>query len=179
MKITLLFTLIFLAILPVHVLAEETYADVSIHDVPHWTMQKKQTFAGTTPSRAWIFAKNDEEIMLSVIVTDGIQNGLKDQNYGKLAKIYLDSLIVGWGGKHTGPESGSAALFCGGEPGYKAQGIFGDRRFDYYCCLKISKDRTRIAAAVTWGTSKLLDESAARRLMPFIEAVQLPIQNTD
>ncbi|MBQ9396492.1 MAG: hypothetical protein IJU23_13390 [Proteobacteria bacterium] len=179
MKYTALFILLFLFTLPTQGFAEETYADVSIPAVPHWTMQKKQTYTGTTPSRTWLFTKNDEEVMVGVLVTEGIVGGLKGQNYGNLAKVYLDALIAGWGGKRNGPEAGSTALFCGGEPGYKTEGIFGERRFDYYCCLKVSKDRSRIAVAVTWGNSGLPEETAARRLMPFIESIQFPLPETE
>ena len=179
MKNTALFILLFLLILPTQVYAEETYADVSIPNIPHWTMTKKQTYTGTTPSRTWIFEKNDEEVMLAVLVTEGISGGLKAQNYGNLAKIYLTEIIAGWGGKSNGPETGSTALFCGGEPGYKAEAIFGEKHFDYYCCLKVSKDRSRIATAVTWGPSGLLEETAARRLMPFIESTRFPAPETE
>lgn len=150
--------------------AQESYADMTVQNIPSWTLTQMQTFAGNVPSRVWLFEKNSEEVAVAALATEGIENGLKDQNHSKLVKIYLDALIVGWNGKSEGPETGTNAAFCGGESGYKTLASFGNRQFDYYACMMMNKERTGIIMITTWAPHDTAEEIIARRLMTFVQA---------
>ena len=159
--------------LPAVAVAEEMYADVTIPNLPHWNLTLMQTFNGSVPSRAWIYEKNDAEVFISVMVTEGIRGGLEGQDMKKLAKLYMDSFVGGWGGRLTGPESGTLATFCGGENGYKGQAQFGEKQYDYYGCLRTAPDLSRTVAFVTWVAPGIPESVVASRLLTFIEGVQI------
>ena len=154
--------------------AQEQYASVNITTPPHWSMREMQTFSGSVPSRAWIYAKGDEEVVVSAMVTEGIVTGLEGQSVSMLAKLYTEALVVGWGGKSKGePDGSNQAIFCGGEAGYKLEATFGDKKFDYYGCLMLRKDNFRATAVVTWVPAGAPEETASRRLMTFVQAIDM------
>ena len=153
--------------------AQESYASVTITTPPHWMMREMQSFSGTVPSRAWIYAKGDEEVAISAMVTEGIATGLEGQSTTLLAKLYTEALVVGWGGKGEGEPDGIMAPFCAGEAGYKFTATFGDKQFDYYGCFILRDDNFRAATIVTWVPAGTPEMTAARRLMTFVEATQL------
>ena len=167
-------------LLPVSAFAKETYADVEITTPPNWDMSLMQTFSGSVPSRAWLFSRGEEEVMVSVLVTEGIAGGLDGQNNITLARLYLEALIGGWGGSRPVSDANEAkadaeavggALFCAGEAGAKVPATFGEKKFDYYNCLMINPEKTRIAMIATWVPDGTLEQIAARRLMTFVQAV--------
>ena len=174
MKLSPFLALLFVLVFSMSAQAGESYAGVEISDVPNWSLQQMQTFSGTVPSRAWIFGKNDEEVAVSAMVTEGIENGLKDQDLNVMAKTYVDALVTGWGGEPKGDALSVKSAFCGGEFGYKAEAKFGDRVFDYYGCLLMNPERSRIITVVTWGAHDIPEEIVARRLMTFIQASSFP-----
>lgn len=159
--------------------AQERYAGVTL--APQgWQMREMQTFSGSVPSRAWVFGRGDEEAVVSVLVTEGITGGLKDQDYGKLAKLYLDALIGGWGGKADAEKKGDAhAPFCGDAPGYQTTGTFGTIQQSYFACLRIREDLQRIVTVVTWLK---MDESvsvAAQRLQQIQNDIDMTLSTSE
>ena len=154
--------------------AQENYASVVVTTPPHWSMREMQTFSGSVPSRAWIYAKGNEEVVVSAMVTEGIINGLEGQSTTILAKLYTEALVVGWGGKANGePDGIIQAPFCGGEAGYKLEATFGDQKFDYYGCFMLREDYYRATTVVTWVPVGTPEEVAARRLMTFVQATDM------
>ncbi|MBQ9816661.1 MAG: hypothetical protein IJM59_04225 [Proteobacteria bacterium] len=173
MKYLLLTILTAALLIPGTVCAQESYADVRITTPPHWSMQEMQTFSGTVPSRAWVYAKGDEEVTVSILVTEGILHGLEGQDPTTLVKLYTEAFAVGWGAKIKGEPEGTKAAFCGGEAGYKLEAAFGEKTFEYYGCLMLQKDHSRVATAVTWVPQGTSEQIPAKRLMTFIEAIRL------
>ncbi|MBO4351751.1 MAG: hypothetical protein J6A01_12530 [Proteobacteria bacterium] len=154
--------------------AQEHYASVNITTPPHWTMREMQTFSGSVPSRAWIYAKGEEEVVVSAMVTEGIITGLEGQSTSTLAKIYTEALVVGWGGKSNGePDGIKQASFCAGEAGYKLEATFGEQKFDYYGCFMLRRDFFRATTVVTWVPAGTPEEIASRRLMTFVQATDM------
>lgn len=174
-RLCLLIALLFL--MPCEALAQESYADVEIMIPPHWDMSQMQTFSGAAPSRAWLFSKGEEEVMVAALVTEGIMGGLAGQDNTALAKLYLEGVIRGWGGTRPEPKEGQegagnpGAAFCAGEAGYKLPAVFGEKAFDYYCCFMVNPEKTRIATITTWVPAGTEEQIAARRLMTFVQAV--------
>ncbi len=160
---------------PLSASAEENYAGVTVAEVQNWTLGQMQTFSGTVPSRVWVFEKKGEEVAVSVLSTGGIENALRDQKLTSLVKIYTDALVTGWGGKSNGNDTGLNAAFCGGEAGYHSEASFGDRKFDYYGCMLMSRDRTRVVSVVTWADSGTSEEVIARRLLTYIQAISFDV----
>ena len=132
-----------------------------------------QTFAGTVPSRAWVYGRDDAEVLVSVMVTEGIADGMKGQDIRTLAKLYTESVATGWGGKVQGSSNGWVAPFCGGEIGYKAEVSFGETVYDYYGCMMVLQDSFRVATFVTWVAHGTPEMVVSRRLLTFIEALSL------
>ncbi|MBQ9241826.1 MAG: hypothetical protein IJ165_01125 [Proteobacteria bacterium] len=174
--------LFLLWLLPSHAFAGESYADVEIMSPPRWDMGQMQTFSGTVPSRAWLFSRGEEEVMVAVLVTEGIVGGLEGQNYSTLARLYAEAVIGGWGGvrpigkpdgeKAVGAEMpAGGAVFCAGEHGAKVPASFGEKKFEYYTCMLVHPDKTRIVAVTTWVPEGTEEQIAARRLMTFVQAV--------
>ena len=153
--------------------AQERYAGVSLSP-QGWQMREMQTFSGSVPSRAWFFGRGDEEVVVSVMVTEGITGGLKDRDYGKLAKLYLDALIGGWGGNADTEKTGDAhAPFCGDAPGYQTTGTFGALQQSYYVCLRIREDLQRIVTVVTWLKKDESVSVAAQRLQQILNNIDM------
>lgn len=155
--------------------AQERYASVTLSP-QGWQMREMQTFSGSVPSRAWVFGRGDEEVVVSVLVTEGIAGGLKDQDYGKLAKLYLDALIGGWGGKADAEKTGeSHAPFCGDVPGYQTTGTFGTIQQSYFACLRMREDLQRIVTIVTWLKKDEPVSVAAQRLQQIQNGIDMPL----
>ena len=153
--------------------SEESYADVVIHSMANWDMTQMQTFSGSVPSRAWVFTKEDAEVFVSVMVTEGVRQALEGQSRAALAKLYLENFVGGWGGRLHGELDGiSMAAFCGGEAGYKGEATFGDSKYEYYGCLRMNKERSRTVSVVTWVAPGTPESVAASRLITYIEATQ-------
>lgn len=169
----LVFLFSFLFIYPSISYAQERYADIEIKTPPHWSVRQMQTFAGAVPSRAWVYGRDAEEVMVSVMVTEGVINGLKGQNIRTLVKLYTEAVATGWGGKVSGAKEGWLAPFCGGEAGYKAEVSFGGTVYDYYGCLMMLQDSFRIASFVTWAPKGTPEPVISRRLLTMIEAVSI------
>jgi hypothetical protein len=163
----------FLVLFPTVCLSQESYADIEIKTPPHWLVRQMQTFAGSVPSRAWVYGRGDEEVMVSVMVTEGIVDGLKGQDIRAIVKLYTEAVATGWGGKVKGEEKGWMAPFCGGEAGYKAEVTFGEVVYDYYGCLMKLKDSFRVVSFVTWAPKGTSEPVISRRLLTLIEAISM------
>lgn len=181
---------VLILLLPAAAQSQEFWSDVSLMTPPHWNLRAMQHFSGSVPSKAWLFShsgKNgentDEEVIVSVLITEGIEHGLEGQDVSNLAKLYIDALVIGWGGKIANapaaktPEAAAtgtpylAATFCAGEAGYKLTATFGDKEFDYYGCMLQKRDRMRMVSVATWVPTGTAEEDVAHRLMTFVQAV--------
>ena len=150
----------------VGVAAAETlsYASVRVELPDGWRVHNEMTFSGAVPSQAWVVSgPGGGEILVAALVTEGVADGLAVQAETLLAKVYVESVIVGWGGKAEGDSEGGRFEFCDGEPGYHAVVWFGAAVFHYYGCLRLSPERGRGLAVLTWGQEEG-EEVAGRRL---------------
>ena len=156
--------------------AEERYADVEIGAPAGWQMSQMQTFSGSVPSRAWVYheAATDAEVLVSVMVTEGVVDGLPKQDPANLMRLYLQSLVIGWGGQAEGDEAdGEGASFvCAAGAGFRLKGRFGTRTYVYEGCLLRSEDWSRIVTVVTWrGEGSPAGEGVVDA---FVSGVRLP-----
>ncbi len=143
---------------------------------------RERVFSGSTPSKAWVIRNTEQdESVVSAIVTEGIVNGLRDHATTLLVKLYVEAFVVGWGGKVNGPEEGELAAYCGGEAGYHLEATFGNDVYDYYGCMKIREGKGIAGTVVTWikRDKKSLDPEgegmlkASKRIKPLLEGMVL------
>ena len=158
---------------------QEKYAGVTF-GAGGWMPREMQTFAGTIPSRAWVFGREDKEIMASGMVTEGIATGLMGQSLGGIAKIYAESVVVGWGGRTKGESRAlDLADFCGGLPGAVVTAAFGATSQTYYACVLARGDLFRVVTAMTWFPGEASEENqraATEMLVPFTSGVDMRMQ---
>ena len=165
--------------------AQEGYAKVQIFKPNGWHLEQMQTFSGAVPSRAWVFKNNNDnaEVLVSVMVTEGIIDGLPKQSLSNLMRLYLQSLIVGWNGKvideeknedKDDPEKPDNEIFCADGAGYQMTGIFGTREFQYYGCMVRAVDWSRIVTVSTWIPKGAPSQPVLQHLLLFLQAVTMP-----
>ena len=160
--------------------AQERYAEVQIDTPSGWNMVQMQTFSGAVPSRAWVFrrAGSEAETMVSVLMTEGIVDGLPSQSLGYLMRLYLRELIAGWGGTAEDdadekvPEQDD--ILCGDGAGFRTTAQFGSRKYAYYGCMLRTSEWSRIVTVVTWMPEGGAETDIRNRLMLFVQAVVLP-----
>jgi len=149
-----------------------SYASVRVNLPDGWRVHNEMTFSGAVPSHVWVVSiPGGGEALVAALVTEGVADGLAMQAETLLAKVYVESVIVGWGGKAEGDSEGGRFEFCGGEPGYHAVVRFGAAVFDYYGCLRLSPERERGLAVLTWGQEGGEGEEVAGRRLKTLLSV--------
>ena len=121
--------------------------------------------------------------MVSVMVTEGIIDGLPNQSLSNLMRLYLQSLIVGWGGKaedesqnsdKDAPKKQNDEVFCADGAGYQMTGAFGTREYQYYGCMVRAVDWSRIVTVSSWIPKGTPSETVVQHLLLFVQAVTMP-----
>ena len=164
--------------------AQERYADVQIDKPNGWQLEQMQTFSGSVPSRAWVFKNSDNiEILVSVMATEGIIDGLPRQSLSNLMRLYLQSLIVGWGGKAEDEAQNADKddenkqnheFICADGAGYQMIGKFGTREYQYYGCMVRAIDWSRIVTVSTWIPKGASSQTVLQHLQLFVQSVTMP-----
>ncbi len=160
-------------------MAQERYAEVQIDTPNGWNMVQMQTFSGSVPSRAWVFRRTETEVetLVSVMMTEGIIDGLPQQSLANLMRLYLQSLIVGWGGTAEGideKDQENMGILCGDGAGYQMKAKFGAREYRYVGCMLRTREWSRIVTVVSWMPEGSSETDMRNRLMLFTQAVVLP-----
>ena len=125
---------------------------VSIQPPEEWGLKQMKLFTGTIPSKAWIFEHQEDEVLVSVLMTEGILDGLQNQSKATLIRLYVEEFVSGWGGQVDKgvTHEFEAATFCDGHAGVEIKATFGRDTFLYYGCMKPRQDWSRIGMVVTW-----------------------------
>ena len=160
-------------------MAQERYAEVQIDTPDNWNMVQMQTFAGSVPSRAWVFRRTgtDAETLVSVLMTEGIIDGLPKQSLANLMRLYMQGLIDGWGGTAEAVDEKDAAgvgVLCGDGAGFQMKAKFGTREYRYLGCMLRMRDWSRVVTVVSWMPEGSSETDVRNRLMLFVQAVVLP-----